>query len=309
MKPKVTIPGIKGPRIPPVRWRVPMLHWRIPTFQYRIPYVGWRIPMLGFHGHARLVLAAAVTMTSVAFVIAILFAIQGAGIKPPQWPAPAAYSASETIALGQFEITLGKPLTGRTQTLQLNIAGARLENIIIENVDIGKASGLTNAILVTGDLNVTGDHVSYLECEEVIFDGLVATSLAINEGEAYSLSMSLSTADGKSVSPTISSTPDDIRFGGARGALKVDKVEGATYDRIVIDMGATTATCKKLEFKNVRAFGAGVSINGVKAGSLSIVNSIIGSGSGINTADLTVGNTFLVGSFSDSTAEQGVSVK
>jgi hypothetical protein len=309
VKPKLTIPGIKGPRIPPVRWRVPIVRWRIPTIQYRVPYVGWRIPMLGFHGHARLVLAAAVTMTSVAFVIAILFAIQGAGIKPPQWPAPAAYSASETIALGEAQITLGKPLKGRTQTLQLNIAGARLENIIIENVDIGKASGLTNSILVTGDLNVTGDHVAYLECEEVIFDGLVATSLAINEGEAYRLSMSLSTADGKSVSPTISSTPDDITFGGARGALKVDKVEGATYDRIVIDMGATTATCQKLEFKNVRAFGAGVSINGIKTGSLSIVNSLIGSGSGINTADLTVGNTFLVGSFSDSTAEQGVSVK
>jgi hypothetical protein len=303
VKPKLTIPGIKAPRIPPVRWR-------IPTFQYTLPYVGWRIPMLGFHGHARLVLAGSMTMTAVAIVVAILFAIQGAGIKPPQWPAPAAYSASETIALGEAQITLGKPLKGATQTLQLNIAGARLQDIIIQGVDIGKASGLSNAILITGDLNVTGDHVSYLECEEVIFDGLVATSLTINEGEAYRLSMSLSTADGKSVSPTISSTPDDIRFGGARGALKVDKVEGpATYDRIVIDVGATTATCRTLEFKNVRAFGAGVTVSGVKTGSLSIIRSLIGSGSGINTADLTIESSFLVGSFSDSTTEQGVSVK
>jgi hypothetical protein len=235
----------------------------------------------------------AIIVSSAVLGIGIYFTVHGLS-QPPVWPESAVYDASLSQNLGNASVRVGKPHKTATQTLQLNIAGARIDTIRFENLSIGKASGLTNSILVTGDLNVTGDLVAYLRCETVSFNGLVAPLFTLSETQAYDLVVASTTADGASLSPTLSSTPVDITVGSTRGTLNVPRVKDSTYDRIIIDVGASDATCKTLEFINVQAFGAGVSVGAVKAGTFTMTNSYIGTGDGINTPDLVIANTVLV---------------
>jgi hypothetical protein len=268
-----------------IKWRVrvPRLPG-VPMARVRLPYLGWRFPLPRAEGKGGVALAVSLLVTGISVTLAILFAIQGSGIRPPEWPAPAAYSAADTAALGQDAIYQGRPLEGaETQTLQLNVAGARLLDLTLEGLQLGKSAGLTHALLVTGDQDATGDLLAHLICESVIIDGLRASSLTLAQGESYELIMATSTADGKSVSPTLSSDPDDIVYGGSRGALKVAAVTDATYDRVIIDVGSSDALCRTLKLTGVSAYGAGVFLGAIK--------------------------TWKVGSISDSTVEEGVSVQ
>lgn len=262
----------------------------------RLPMVGWLIPLVTIPavGRNRLKSALiALTLGVGALAIGIFFAIEGLA-DAPVWPESAVYDAEQTQRLGNATIRVGRRHQSATQTLQLNIAGARIDNIRFENLSIGKATGLTDAILITADRTQTGDLLAHLRCETVSFDGLVAPTFHLGESEAFDLVIEATTADGASLSQTLSATPIDITYSSTRGSLNVPRVKDSTFDRIIINVGALDATCKTLEFINVAAFGAGVSVGAVKAGTISITNSFIGTGDGINIPDLVIASSVLV---------------
>ena len=229
--------------------------------------------------------------------IAIFFSIRGLNAAPI-WPQPALYNASlvepdHNVQVGQDWAqflnaeTPAEVRALQTMTLQLNLSGARAADITLSGLDIGKASGLTDALQIVGSTG--GGH--NLVCDEIIIDGLEATTLHLGNSEIYVLNVTNVIADGLSISPTLSSTPKDIVVQSIRGTVSVPAVQNSTYDRIIIDVQSADGFCRKLTLSDISAFGAGINLDDIHAGTLTIQNSIIGNGSGIDTASFTVADT------------------
>ena len=64
-----------------------------------------------------------------------------------------------------------------------------------------------------------------------------------------------------------------------------------SFDKIIIDTQTASSQCKTLTISNVSAFGSGIDLDHIKAGTLTISGSKIGSGSGINSPDFVVAST------------------
>ena len=287
----------------------------------RIPWVGITLPLniamrlpsieglaLGQNPKAIIVLALLVSAGVISG--AVYFAIQG--INPaPIWPDAAVYDAARAQRLGQEEIGVGEkqPVeeSSPTMTLQLNIGSARISELIFEDMDVGKASGLTDAINISSS---AGNII----CETLLLEDVEATDFTLASSTAYALNIATTTADGLSISPTLASTPVKYAFGSTRGALSVPAVRGGTFDRILISSSATS-TVGQITFKNVKAYGAGITIEDMKCGEIIIRGtdadeSVYGDGSGIDSASFTVNSTVTVQSSSlVGNVERPVSVK
>ena len=107
--------------------------------------------------------------------------------------------------------------------------------------------------------------------------------------------------DGSSISPTLSAV-SDIEVGSTRGSLSVPAASNSTYDRIIIDTTAGDSICEKLTLKNIKLFGtysgSSVDLQYIDAGKLTIQNSIVGDGTGIDDSSFVVATTTLVASAS-----------
>jgi len=95
------------------------------------------------------------------------------------------------------------------------MSGARAGDITIDGLNIGKASGLTDAIQIIG---ATGKS---LECDEIIISNVVATALSLENSEIYELVLTNNIADGLSVSPTLDNAVLDIVVQSTRGTVSV----------------------------------------------------------------------------------------
>ena len=77
---------------------------------------------------------------------------------------------------------------------------------------------------------------------------------------------------------------------------------GSTYDRIIIDTTGGDSICEKLTLKNIKLFGtysgSAVALQYIDAGKLTIQNSIVGDGTGIDDSSFVVATTTLVASAS-----------
>jgi hypothetical protein len=287
----------------------------------RIPFVGITLPLhlafrlpiiqglaLGQNPKAIIVLALLVSAGVISG--AVYFAIQG--INPaPIWPDAAVYDAARAQRLGQEEIGVGEkqPVeeSSPTMTLQLNIGSARISELIFEDMDVGKASGLTDAINISSS---AGNII----CETLLLEDVEATDFTLASSTAYALNISTTTADGLSISPTLASTPVKYAFGSTRGALSVPAVKGGTFDRILISSSATS-TVGQITFRRVKAYGAGITLEDLKCGEIIIRGtdadeSVFGDGTGINSASFTVASTVTVQSSTlVGNVERPVSVK
>jgi hypothetical protein len=287
----------------------------------RIPWVGITLPLniamrlpsieglaLGQNPKAIIVLALLVSAGVISG--AVYFAIQG--INPaPIWPDAAVYDAARAQRLGQEEIGVGEkqPVEEQTptMTLQLNIGSARISELIFEDMSIGKASGLTDAINIS---STAGNII----CETLLLEDVEATDFTLASSTAYALNIATTTADGLSISPTLSSTPVKYAFGSTRGALSVPAVKGGTFDRILISSSATS-TVGQITFRRVKAYGAGITLEDLKCGEIIIRGtdadeSVFGDGTGINSASFTVASTVTVQSSTlIGNVERPVSVK
>jgi len=287
----------------------------------RIPFVGVSLPFnftfhlpsmegLDFGKNARAVVSLTLVVSVAVIAASIYFAIRGVNAAPV-WPDAAVYDASRAQGLGQEEIGVGEDLDSDVQegtmTLQLNIGGARIESIKFSDMSIGKASGLTDAISITSS-------AGNILCETLQFIDVEATDLTMATSTAYSFNVATTTADGLSISPTLSSDPIKYAFGSTRGALNVPEVRGGTFDRIIISSNATS-TVGLISFERVKAFGAGITVEDVNCGTITIEGtdadeSVYGDGSGINSASFTIADTVKVQSSTlIGNVERPVSVK
>ena len=233
---------------------------------------------------------------------AIGTAIRGLNAAPI-WPEPASYNAAavepdRTLQVGDewvfADTTPADERELQTHTLQLNVSGARAADITISGLEIGKASGLTDAIQIIG----TADHV--LACDTVIIDNVEATTFNLAATKIYQLNITNVAADGLSIGPTLSSTPKDITVTSTRGAVKIPGVTNGSFDKIVISTATADSFCRTLTLSNISAFGGGINLDNMEIGTLTIQNSKIGNGTGIDAPSFIIDATTLIQSMSAS---------
>ena len=280
-------------------------HIRFP----RIPFVGVSLPLnfgfklptlegLNFGKRVKTVVGATMLLSVAVIAGAVYFAIKG--IDPaPVYPKSASYDAARAQGLGMEELGVGEEIPEDTQTgtmtLELNIGGARIEHIRFSDLSIGKSSGLTDAIKISAS-------DGKIRCETLILEDVEAVDFTLATSTAYSLKVATTTADGLSISPTLSNVPIKWSFGSTRGALSIPDVSSGTFDRIIIDSNSTS-TVGTISFRNVKAYGAGITITDIECGEIIIQgtdpeSSVYGSGSGIDNADFTIASSVKIQSSS-----------
>ena len=277
----VEMPSIFGLRLPPIRIGLPQ--WAGIRVRGGVWKVGFIATGLGLFATA-----------------GIFFATTANLEQSPVWPDPAQYDAgvaykldSKTLKVGQKNrFSEDTPSEQRhTQTLKVIIGGARISDLTFENISLGKATGLAEG------LQIVGTATNTLQCDEIIIDGLEAPSLVLSDANIYELIIKDNFADGLSLSPTLTGV-SDITVGSTRGALSIPSVADSTYDRIIIDTSGGDAICNTLTLKNIKLFGTysgtAVDLKNIDAGTLTIQNSVIGDGTGIDVASMTINTTTII---------------
>jgi len=284
------LPKFRIPRIG-IGVSMPGLNLQVPRLQTKI----------GFNGSVKKLIGVPVAIAGLVVVGAMTFAVVGVE-KAKVFPMAAEYTMNQgtsTVPIG-FDPSSDSP---ETQTLKLNIGGARINNIIIDDVNVGNAT-ITQSLKTT-----TGGATVFIECDEVLIDNLVAKKLTLAVSEIHNLVVKDNKADGNSFSPTVANGILDITVTSNRGAVDLPAITNSDYDRIWID-AATAATCAKLTIKNVNSYNGVIDLSNIKAGTMTIQNSTIGSGTGIDNADFIVAATTKVSTSTlTNNVEKPVSVK
>ena len=236
--------------------------------------------------------------------LAIYFSIEGV-TQAPVFPEAGVYDVAGTQQLGYVELTVGDEVPDQTQTLQINIGGSTVSELVFKDMNVGADSGVTYAIQVD---NTDGTGAKIL-CENLLLKDIIAPSLRFNSSTAYSLYVSSTVADGFSITPTLNSVPVDYRFGSDRGALSVPEASGSDVDRIVVSTGSSTSTVGNITFENIRSKNP-IDIQDIACSNVTIKNLIIGDGTGIDSASFVLGSTVKTRSLSSvGNTERNISVK
>ena len=212
------------------------------------------------------------------------FAAKGV-TQAPTYPQAAVYDVGQNYRLDEKQVRVGTRPEQGTQTLNLVIGGARIDALNFNTISVGKATGLAEAVKVSGTSSNT------LQCDTVVLDGIEAPSLWLGNSSIHELEIIDNAADGLSIGATLSAV-SDITVGSTRGTISVPNAANSTYDRIIVDTSSADSICNTLTLKDIKAFGAytgyAIHLEHLDVGKLTIKNSIIGSGSGIDTPDFTV---------------------
>ena len=287
-----TIPGAKLPDLKPkmpaldIRFGMPKVMGWSPSITFKWPRV--KIP----GGSIRVGIAASV----VGLVIAggaYLLATEGIEASP-EYPQAAVYDVGTAYELERKSLRVGKKSEQAAQTLNLLVGGARMDVLYFDNISVGKATGLEQALKISGTAENT------LQCDTVLIDGLEAPSLWIGNANIHELIIKDNFADGLSIGATLSSV-SDISVGSTRGTISITDASDSTYDRIIIDSSSADSICNTLTLKNIKAYGTyadgnaattnAIHLENMDIGTLTIQNSIIGSGTGIDSPDFTIATT------------------
>lgn len=291
---------IKNRRFRLPKFRLPKIHTNInfPTFDTPVPKV---VTQVSIGGNFKKLVGVSMSIAALVVVVVIAFAAFGVD-QAITFPTAAEY----TVGAGDKYVGIGQDSgdSPETQTLKLNIGGARINGIIIDDLEVGSAAVSESLKITTGSASI------WLECDEVIIDNLVAPALTIKNSEIYSLTVNDNKADGNSFSPTLANGITDVTVSSTRGAVDMPAITDSDYDRIWIDVTGTNAQCAQLHIKNVSAYGAPVVLDQIKAGSMIIKNSTIGDGDGIDSADFILESTVKISTSSlTNNSEVPVSVK
>jgi len=187
------------------------------------------------------------------------------------------------------------------------LGGKRIDALTIEDVNAGKETGLTNVLEVSG-LTVS-DVQQYIYAGAVVIDNLHCKTLTLSDGEVATLTLTSNEADGNSFGPG-SGSPTAIDVASSRGEDLTFSATGESYDKILVQADTGHAFVRTLTIKDVDTFGGACIIKHIKATSLTVQNSTIGAGTGINTPDFTIASTFVVGVLnSTGNLEKAISVR
>ena len=294
---KVKLPTVKAPSV-----KAPeMANINTPKI------AGLKLPKFaGFNlkGKTSAIIFAAILGSTAVLSLAIYFSIEGV-TQAPIFPEAGVYDVAGTQQLGYVELTVGEEVKDQTQTLQINIGGSTVSELVFKDMNVGADSGVTYAIQVD---NTDGTGAKIL-CENLLLQDIIAPSLRFNSSTAYSLYVSSTVADGFSITPTLNSVPVDYRFGSDRGALSVPEASGSDVDRIVVSTGSSTSTVGNITFENIRRKNP-IDIQDISCSNVTIKNLIIGDGTGIDSASFVLGSTVKTRSLSSvGNTERNISVK
>jgi hypothetical protein len=286
---------VKTPRI---RFGIPNLTAKLPRFW------NFRIPLPGgiYMGGGKLIVA---SLSTVALgFIASLFLLVSSGDQQITFPMLGAqYTAPAMV---------GNPIVDaefpadKSQTLQINIpAQTRLDVISLTNINLGK-SGLTDAFELTG--TSTSD---VLTIDELIIKNSEFPSMTFDNGDIYKINATSSVVvAGHTLSPTMSSTTNDVVIGSGRGATSY-VAEDMTVDRIIIRQSTTggDVIIDKLILDGVRAWTGTFNADYFEIGTLTLENVRIGDDGDINSADLILSSSVSVNSIADGIIEEPVFIR
>ena len=290
--PTVKAPSVKAPEIASIK----------------TPKIGGlKLPQfLGFNlkGKTIWLILGSILGSATILSLAIYFAIEGV-TQAPIFPEAGIYDVAGTQQLGFVELTVGEEVKDQTQTLQVNIGGSTVKDLIFRDMNVGATTGVTYAIQID---NTDGSGAKIL-CENLTLKNIIAPSLRFNSSTAYSLFVSSTVADGFSITPTLNTDPVDYRFGSDRGALNVPEASGSDVDRIVISTGSSTSTVGNIIIEDIRSKNP-IDIQDISCSNVTIKDLIIGDGTGINSASFVLSSTVKTRSLSSvGNTERNISVK
>ena len=221
----------------------------------------------------------------------------------PTWPEAGAQYTLPNINGERLAPDEASPME-RSQTLKINLAsGVRLESLILNNLDLGKA-GLTDCIEIT---RAQGNSSGWLYVDNWTATGVTAPSADFANAEIANLSMA-AYVDGHTVEATIDSTITDLEISSTRGSGTFT-AQNSVVDRVLIVL-AGDAVIGTLAMTDVDCSGGGWNVDYVKAGSFTLDNtSKFGDGDGINTADFVVNATVKTRVMTDNLVDTPITVK
>ena len=305
LKKLFTIPGVI---LPAMKMKLPTLNLNFTT-----PVImGWSTdlrmywPKLSIPGGPlRVAMTAAILGIGIAGGT-YFFAAKGV-TQAPTYPDAAVYDVAQAQRLERKQINVGERPEQATQTLNLVIGGARINELNFDTISVGKATGLAQA------LKISGTTANTLQCDTITLDGIEAPSLWLGNSSIHELEITDNAADGLSIGSTLA-VVSDITMGSTRGTINVPSAKSSTYDRIIIDTSGADSICNSLTLKDIKAYGAysgyAIHLEHIDAGKLIIKNSIIGSGTGIDSPDFTVAtSTNVTSSTLTNNIERAITIK
>ena len=221
----------------------------------------------------------------------------------PTWPEAGAQYTLPNINGERLAPDEASPME-RSQTLKINLAsGVRLESLILNNLDLGKA-GLTDCIEIT---RAQGNSSGWRYVDNWTATGVTAPSADFANAEIANLSMA-AYVDGHTVEATIDSTITDLEISSTRGSGAFT-AQNSVVDRVLIVL-AGDAVIGTLAMTDVDCSVGGWNVDYVKAGSFTLDNtSKFGDGDGINTADFVVNATVKTRVMTDNLVDTPITVK
>ena len=267
----------------------------LPVFEMAVPRIKTK---LGLGDNFKKIMGISLSLAGLIILGSVYFAIAGVN-QAPVFPDSATYNMNAKTT----NVPVGQEGSEMTQTLALNIGGARINTVVIDNINVG-STAITDSLKIFA----TGSH--WIEIDELLIDNLTAPDLILGASEIYELVVSDNKADGNSFSPTLTNGIADITLASTRGAINLPAITNSDYDRIVINTAGANAQIGKLTIKNLNAYDEGVVLNNLKVGKLTITNSQIGDGDGIDSADFIIQSDVKIAQSSlTNNAEVPISVK
>jgi len=263
----------------------------IPLFRFRGPGIKLKLPSLeGLQVPGSISRVVVIVLLLSGFFIGGVMYFSIAGITQAKvWP-----EAGASYALGSPGGTVGEDLPDEgigtaeqrpSQTLQINLAsGVRLSVLTLKNMDLGR-SGLTTCLSIGRAAGTTG----WMYADEITLTGISAPSFDMANAEIATLTLG-ATVDGRTNSATLDSTIAEQIITSSRGSGSFVS-EGSAVDRVIIEL-AGDATIGVLNVEGVKCSVGNFDLDYIKAGSFTLDStSRVGSGNGIDTADLVINST------------------
>ena len=262
-----------------------------PAFRFRGPSIKVKLPSLeGFKvsGSIGRVVFVVLLLSSLFIGGAMYFSIAGI-TEAKVWP-----EAGAVYALGTAGGTVGTELPDEdigtakqrpSQTLQINLAaGVRLSELTLKDMDLGK-SGLTTCLSIGRAAGTTG----WMHVDEMTLTGVAMPSFDLANAEIANLTLG-ATVDGRTNSATLDSTIAEQIITSSRGSGSFTS-EGSAVDRVVIELGGD-ASIGVLTVEGVKCSVGNFDLDYIRAGNFTMDStSRVGSGTGIDSADLVVNST------------------
>ena len=268
---------MRVPRPPGFRFTPPEMKLRLPSLE------GLRVP-----GSIARVVFGIILVTGIFIGGAMYFSIADI-TQAKNWPEAGAVYALGTpggeVGVDLPDEGIGTSEQRASQTLQINLAsGVRLSELILKDMDLGR-SGLTTCLSVGRAAGTTG----WMYVDSMTLTGVSMPSFDMANAEIANLTFG-ATVDGRTNSATLDSTIAEQIITSSRGSGKFTS-EGSAVDRIIIEL-AGDATIGVLNIEGVKCSVGNFDLDYIKAGSFTMDStSRVGTGDGIDTADLVINST------------------